>query len=194
MSDNEYLKIGFCSTRNPWLLVTGHRLYWNFVAKWHEAIKTFASSSAQSVTFLSSLQGFLEWRQNVALQVRLGLILSLKTKKRWWQEQMSVIDHYNIWSEVKWKPLSRVRLFTTPWTIQSMKFSRPEYWSGISPGDIPNPGIEPRSPALQVDSLPVEPLPGKPKNTGVGSLSLLQRIFPTHKSNWGLLHCRQILY
>ena len=41
--------------------------------------------------------------------------------------------------------------------------------------------------------LPAEP-PGKPKNTGVGSLSLLQRIFLTQESNWGLLHCRQILY
>ena len=46
------------------------------------------------------------------------------------------------------------------------------------PGDLPNPRIEPRSPALQVDSLLSEP-PGKPKNTGVGSLSLLQGIFPT---------------
>ena len=46
-----------------------------------------------------------------------------------------------------------------------------------SPGDRPNPGIEPRSPALQVDSLPAEPQ-GKPKNTGVGSLSCLQWIFP----------------
>ena len=43
------------------------------------------------------------------------------------------------------------------------------------------------------DSLPSEP-PGKPKNTGVGSLSLLQGIFLTQKLNWGLLHCRQILY
>jgi len=52
----------------------------------------------------------------------------------------------------------------TPWTIQSMEFSRPEYWSGQpfpSPGDLPNPGIEPRSPTLQADSLPVEPQ-GKP--------------------------------
>ena len=48
---------------------------------------------------------------------------------------------------------------------------------------------QPRSPTLQVDSLPAE-LQGKPKNTGVGSLSLLQKIFPTQKSNWGLLHCR----
>ena len=43
------------------------------------------------------------------------------------------------------------------------------------------------------DSLPAEPQ-GKPKNTGVGSLSLLQQIFPTQESNWGLLHCRRILY
>ena len=53
--------------------------------------------------------------------------------------------------------------------------------------------MEPRSPALLADSLPAEP-PGKPKNTGVGSLSLLQWIFPTQESNQGLLHCRQILY
>ena len=56
-----------------------------------------------------------------------------------------------------------------------------------------NPRIEPRSPALQADSLPSEP-PGKPKNTGVGSLSLFQRIFPTKELNQGLLHCRWILY
>ena len=46
---------------------------------------------------------------------------------------------------------------------------------------------------MQADSLPAEP-PGKPKNTGVGSLSLLQWLFPTQESNGGLLHCRQILY
>ena len=54
-------------------------------------------------------------------------------------------------------------------------------------------GIEPRSPALQADSLPAEP-PGKPKNTGVGNLSLLQQIFLTQGLKWGLLHCRWILY
>jgi len=42
-----------------------------------------------------------------------------------------------------------------------MEFSRPEYWSGPSPRDLLNPGIEPRSPTLQVDSLPAKP-PGKP--------------------------------
>ena len=52
---------------------------------------------------------------------------------------------------------------------------------------------QPRPPTLQVDSLSAEPQ-GKPKNTGVSSLSLLQGIFPTQDSNQGLLHCRQILY
>ena len=55
------------------------------------------------------------------------------------------------------------------------------------------PRIEPRSPALQMDPLPIEP-PEKPKNTGVDSLSLLQWIFPTQESNRGLLHCRWFLY
>ena len=55
------------------------------------------------------------------------------------------------------------------------------------------PGIEPRSLTLWADSLPSEQ-PGKPKNTGVGNLSLLQGIFLTQESNWGLLHCRWIFY
>ena len=59
--------------------------------------------------------------------------------------------------------------------------------------DVPKPGIEPRSPALQGDSLPAKPQ-GKASNTGVGSLFLLQWIFPTQESNRGLLHCRRILY
>ena len=53
-----------------------------------------------------------------------------------------------------------------------------------SPGDLPNPDIEPRSPpALQVDFLPAGPQ-GKPNNTGVDRLSLLQQIFPTQELNW----------
>ena len=71
--------------------------------------------------------------------------------------------------KVKVKSLSHVRLFATPWTVAyqaplSMGFSRQEYWSGVplpSPGDLPNPGTEPGSPALQADALPSEP-PGKP--------------------------------
>ena len=67
------------------------------------------------------------------------------------------------------KLLSRVRLFATPWTVAchaplSMGFSRQKYWSGLpfpSPEDLPNPGIEPGSPALQADALSSEP-PGIP--------------------------------
>ena len=62
-----------------------------------------------------------------------------------------------------------------------------------SPGDLCNLGVKSRSSALQVDSLPAEPQ-GKPKNTGVGSLSLLQQIFPTQELNQGLLYCRWVLY
>ena len=70
--------------------------------------------------------------------------------------------------ERKVKSLSRFQLFLTPWTVAyqatpSMRFSRQECWSGLpfpSPGDLPDPGIKPGSPALQADALPSEP-PGK---------------------------------
>ena len=55
------------------------------------------------------------------------------------------------------------------------------------------PRDEPRSPTLLADSLSAEPQ-GKPRNTGMGSLSFPQQIFPVQELNWGLMHCRQILY
>ena len=106
----------------------------------------------------------------------------------WWDAVHGVAQ-----SQTRLKRLSStssIRLLS-PWG-----FFRLEYWSALpclSPGDLPNPGIKPRSPTLQADSLLAE-TPGKPKNTGVGSLSLLQGIFPTQELNWGLLHCRPILY
>ena len=71
--------------------------------------------------------------------------------------------------KLKVKSLSRVRFFATLWTVAhqappSMGFSRQEHWRGLpfpSPGDLPDPGIEPRSPALQAEALTSEP-PGKP--------------------------------
>ena len=71
--------------------------------------------------------------------------------------------------EVKVKSLSHVQLFATPWSAAyqappSIGFSRQESWSGLpfpSPGDLPDPGIEPMSPTLQADALPPEPS-GKP--------------------------------
>ena len=89
----------------------------------------------------------------------------------------------------------------SPWTVAhqaplSTGILQQQYWTGLpcpSPRDLPNPAIEPWSPALQADSLPSEP-PEKPKKTGVGNLSLLQGNFPSQESNWCLLHCWQILY
>ena len=77
----------------------------------------------------------------------------------------------------KVKLVNRVRLFVIPWTVVyqaslSMGFSRQEYWSGLpfpSPGDLPDPGIEPRSPAFQADALPAEP-PGKPSSSVITTL------------------------
>ena len=68
---------------------------------------------------------------------------------------------------------SRVRLFATLWTLAYqdpafMGFSRQQYWGGVPfspPGDLPDPGIEPQSPALRADSLPPEP-PEKPVHQG----------------------------
>ena len=87
-----------------------------------------------------------------------------------WRNKMWYI--HTGYSEMKL--LSCVLLFATPWTVTykappSMGFSRQEYWSGLpfpSPGDLPNPGIEPRSPALQADALTSEP-PGR--STGYNS-------------------------
>ena len=75
------------------------------------------------------------------------------------------------------KLLSCVQLFVTPWTIVHqaplpMEFSRQEYWSGLSSpssGDLPNPGIEPRSPTLQADSFPSQP----PRKLKSGYIKLL---------------------
>ena len=90
-------------------------------------------------------------------------------------------------SSLKVKSLSCVQLFVTPWTVAyqvlpSMGFPRQEYWSELpfpSPGVSPDPGIEPRSPALQADSLPLshqgcyvhkkaDPLPSSNTTFGAG--------------------------
>ena len=78
--------------------------------------------------------------------------------------------------------LSRLRLFATLWTVAhqaplSMGFSRQEYWSGLpfpSPGDLPDPGTKPRSPALRADALTSEP-PRKPPKTDV--YIVLKKVF-----------------
>ena len=80
------------------------------------------------------------------------------------------------------KSLSRVQLFEIQWTVAyqaspSMGFSRQECWGGLpfpSPGNLPSPGIEPKSPALQADSLPPEP-PGEP-NIVMDEIKIMQKV------------------
>ena len=83
--------------------------------------------------------------------------------------RMIPVTYYSLKQQMHAQLLSRVGLFATPRTVAhqaplSMEFSRQEYWNALSfpsPGDPLDPGIKPRSPALQADSLPSEP-PGKP--------------------------------
>ena len=101
--------------------------------------------------------------------------------------------------------LSRVQLlttlFATPWTLaRQTPLSKGILQARIleqvampSSSRCFQPGIKPRSPTLQVNSLPSGP-PGKPKNTGVGSLFLLKGNLLTQEENWGLKHCRWVLY
>ena len=92
--------------------------------------------------------------------------------------------------KVKVKSLSHVRLFATLWTVAhqaplSMGFSRQGYWSGLPfpfPGDLPDPGIEPRAPALQADALPSEP-------PGIATRAIT---VPHHYQ--GSLHCNEITF
>ena len=100
---------------------------------------------------------------------------------------MPKVFSIQIWSYIPWKMLSLEKRLCKTLVVEVAMFLFP------SPGDLPNPGMKPRSPGLQADSLPAEPQ-GKPMNTGVGSLSLLQQIFLTQESKQGLLHCRWILY
>ena len=97
--------------------------------------------------------------------------------------------------KLKCKLLSHVRLCNAMnYTVQGILQASILEWVAFPDSrGYPNPGIKPRSPALQVDSLPAE-TQWKPKNTRVGSLALLQRIIPTQELNQGLLHSRQILY
>ena len=89
----------------------------------------------------------------------------------------------------------------TPWTIVHQALLSMGIFQEMileliampSSRDLPNPGIKQKFPTLQADSLLSEP-PEKPKNTGAGSLFLLQGIFPIQEPSWDLLHCMQILY
>ena len=140
---------------------------------------------------VSFTQQRLWWVQAGAQECALQqwVILSVYDVEVWWS-CCAVLSRSVVSNSLHPMDCQAARLLH-PWG-----FFRQEYWSGFpfpSPGDLPNPGIEPRYPALQTYSLPFES-PGKPKNTGVGSLSLLQWFFPIQELNQDVLHCRQIFY
>ena len=106
--------------------------------------------------------------------------------------------------KVKVKSLSCVRLFPTLWTVAhqappSLGFSRQEYWSGLpfpSPGDLPDPGIEPRSPALQANALTSEPLRCHQKGLSLilGAMNLSNVFFPSILVSQYAMFLRCIMY
>ena len=120
-------------------------------------------------------EALCRWEVTISPSVNFSLYIDRFTTMLWakW-EVWNFLANFVITSmsslNVNVKLLSCVRLFATPWTVAyqgplSMGFPRQEYCSGWPfpfPRDLPNPGIEPRSPALRADALPSEP-PGKPK-------------------------------
>ena len=116
------------------------------------------------------------WRQ------KFGSIIC-KPRMSKWSESLSVLSN-------SLRPHVHVTIYS-PWNSlgQNTRMGNCSFLQG----NLPNPGIKPRSPTLQVNSLQGEP-PGKRKNTGVGSLSFLRGILLTYESNWDLLQCRHILY
>ena len=130
-----------------------------------------SETSPSSLTHLNSAvfpagAGSLTWRCLSGVSGDIPAILTPFMRLGYWSSDSRLYMHVL-------SPFSCVRLFATPWTAArwaplSMGFSRQEDWSGLlfpSPGDLPDPGTEPRSPALQADSLPSEP-PGKPLARG----------------------------
>ena len=128
------------------LIIHTHTLYWNLIAlqcyvnfcctmKWIRSMYTYIPS------LLSLLPTPCPIAPNLVITEYWAELPVLYKPSR----QLSICRA----GISRWKSLSRVWLFATPWTIQCMEFSRPEHWSGEpfpSPGDLPKPGIEPGPP------------------------------------------------
>jgi len=111
--------------------------------------------------------------------------LTMGQASGWWQDGHSILCllmrqvAFFIHTESESRSVVSTLCYPVDYTVHGILQARILAWVAFPfSRDLPNPGIKPRSPTLQVDSFPAEP-PGKPRNTEVGSLSLLQRIFPT---------------
>ena len=149
------IHFGILALRTPWTVWKGKKIgHWklNSLGRW---VPNMLLEISGEIT----PERMKRWSQNKNnTQLWMWLVMEVKS---------DAVKTNVAWSEVK--SLSRVWLFVTPWIVAyqappSMVFSRQEYWSGLpfhSQGELPDPGIKPRSPALQADTLPSEP-PGKP--------------------------------
>ena len=106
---------------------------------------------------------------------------------------MGVLEMGQLYCEMKVCQSCLTLFNPMDYTVHGFLQARILEWVAFPFPRASNPGMEPSSSTLQADSLPAEPQ-GKPQNTGVGSLSLFQQIFPIQELNWSLLHCRWILY
>ena len=134
--------------------------FWGQVIKWIVALPCSFESPAQRklAPVLRRSCGELPLKRNRGLPPTASTNTSHMSVSRWKQifQLQCSLRRAVAQAKVKVKSLSRVQLFVTPWTVAyqdplSMGFSRQEYWSGLpfpSPGDLPDPGIEPRSPSL----------------------------------------------
>ena len=126
--------------------------YWSF---------SFSIIPVKEIPGLISFR--MDWLDFLAVQGTLKRCFSKASILR--RSAFFTVQLSHPYMKVKVKSLSHVRLFATPWTVAyqappSIGFSRQECWSGLpfpSPGDLPDPGIKPRFPALQADTLPSEP-------------------------------------
>ena len=125
-------------------------------------------------------------------KTRMGTAGHLDPRSLCWRFMVGMTSAFDQW---KWKSLNRVLLFLTQWTVvHGILQARILEWVAFP---FSRGSSQPRD-RTQVSPIAARFFPswvtGKSRNTGVGSLSLLQRIFPTQESNKDLLHCRQFLY
>ena len=125
--------------------------------------------------------------------------VTLQLKGRDWQICLEcTIQLYVSTRVMKWNKVKVAQLCPTLWDpmnyrVHGLLQARILEWVAVpSSRESSQPRDRTQGSSLQAESLPAEPQ-GKPKNTGVDSLSFLQPIFPTREWNRGLLHCRQIL-
>ena len=153
---------------------SGVRINWNNAGKILSIILRTQKALHESVQLLSHVRLFTTpW--TTACQASLSITNSQSLLKLMSMEVMMPSNHLILCHpQVKWvsEVAQSCPIFATLWTVAyqaspSMGFSRQEYWSGLpfpSPGDLPDPGIEPGSPALEADALTSDP-PGKPQTS-----------------------------